>query len=110
MENKKVEPREYPFLDKSIRMERVNNVLLDVISKLSFTEICKMFREICYDQVCYYSEEHKGIIYKEDREPLNKEQACRLQRKVSTAVDIFEQSVVNKRIFEEGYLDERLGK
>lgn len=110
MNELKVKQRDYPFMDKSIRMDRVNKVLLDVIQKLSFTEICKMFREICYDQVCYYSEEHKGIIYKEDREPLNKEQACRLQRKVSTAVDIFEQSVVDKRIFEESYLDERLGK
>lgn len=101
--------RDYSFYKKEIDIDRVNTVLLEVISQLSFTEICKMFREICYDQVCYYSEEHKGIIYEEDRSQLNKEQACRLQRKVSTAVDLFEQSVVRRNEFNEDYLTERLG-
>lgn len=102
--------RKYPFYDSKINMDRVNPTLIDVISNLSFTEICKMFREICYDQVCYYSDDNKGIIYKTDRSALNREQACGLQRKVSTAVDLFEQSVVDKREFEEKYLEERLGR
>ena len=106
---KAITKRRYPFLQKGIDMERVNLQLLDVISNLSFDEICKMFREICYDQVCYYSEEHKGLMYREDRTSLNREQACRLQRKVSTAVDLYAQSVIDGREFEESYLEERLG-
>lgn len=101
--------RNYPFLRKKIDMDRVTIQLLDTISNLSFEEICKMFREICYDQVAYYSDEHKGLIYQVDRSPLNKEQACRLQRKVSTAVDLYSQSVVDGREFEESYLESRLG-
>lgn len=101
--------RNYSFMKKGIDMDRVNTQLLEVISNLSFEEICKMFREICYDQVCYYSEDSKGIIYKTDRSNINKEQACRLQRKVSTAIDLYAQSVVDAREFEEDYLTERLG-
>ena len=104
-----INDREYSFLKKEIDMSRIEKVLLYVISKLSFAEICKLFREICYDQVCYYSEDSKGIIYKQDRSALNKEQACRLQRKVSTAVDLFSQSVIDGREFDEDYLSERLG-
>lgn len=105
-----ISDRDYPFLDTKMDWKRVEPVLMYVISKLSFIEICRMFREICYDQVAYYSDEHKGLIYKQDRTPLNKEQACRLQRKVSTAIDLFSQSVVDGREFNEDYLSERLGR
>lgn len=105
-----MEKRNYSFYDKNIRMDRVNDVLIDVISQLSFYEICKMFREICYDQVAYYGEENKSIIYNGEYEQLNIEQANRLQRNVSTAVDLFSQSILGKRVFDEKYLAERIGR
>ena len=105
-----MENRNYAFNSKEIHMDRVEEVLRYTSSKLNFSEICKMFREICYDQVCYWNSDLCGIIYKDGRDNLATEQACRLQRKVSTAVDLFSQSIVDKRVFDEGYLEERLGK
>lgn len=105
-----ITPRDYSFYDKDIRIERVNKQLKEVISNLSFEEICKMFREICYDQVCYYSEDAKGHIYNDNEyTKTHIEQATYLQRKVSTAVDLYCQSIVNKNTFNEDYLRERLG-
>lgn len=105
-----MENRNYSFIDKEIHMDRVNEVLRYTCSKLNFNEVCKMFREICYDQVAYYSNDLCSHIYKDDRDKLNVEQCNRLQRKVSTAVDLFSQSLLDKRVFEESYLEERLGK
>lgn len=103
--------RDYDYLGKDLNMDRVNEVLMYVISKLNFKEICKMFREICYDQVAYYSKDMCSKIYKDEkRDRLNVEQCNRLQRKVSTAVDLYEQAIVDERTFDENYLEERLGK
>lgn len=102
--------RNKSFYSKELDIEVVEPMLMEVIKTLSFEEICKLFREVCYDQVCYYSEDNKGIIYKDESySKLNREQACRLQRKVSTAVDLFAQSIIDKREFDEDYLTERLG-
>lgn len=101
--------RDYNFFRKDINMLRVDAILKDVISFLSFEEICKMFREICYDQVSYYNDDLKGHIYKGDYERKHIEQATFLQRKISTAVDLYSQVLVNKNTFNEDYLRERLG-
>ena len=105
-----MENRNYQFLSKEFHSDRVEEVLRYTCSKLSFSEVCKMFRDICYDQVAYYSNDLCSPIYKDDkRSKLNVEQCNRLQRKVSTAVDLFEQAVVNSREFDEEYLEQRLG-
>lgn len=102
--------RDYSFFDKEVRMDRVEKQLREVASNLSFEEICKMFREICYDQVAYYSEDKKGHIYNDNEyTQTHIEQATYLQRKVSTAVDLYCQTLVNKNTFNEDYLRERLG-
>ena len=103
-----MENRNYQFHSKEFNSDRVEEVLRYTCSKLNFKEICKMFREICYDQVAYYDNEACSPIYKDDkRTELCVEQSNRLQQKVSMMVDLFEQSITDGREFDEGYLSER---
>ena len=100
-----METRNYQFISKNFDMERVNEVLKYVCSHLDFKEICKMFREICYDQVAYYNNDDCSQIYKDEkRTKVNIEQANRLQQKVSCFVDLFEQSITDYREFNEDFL------
>lgn len=100
--------RNYQFLCKEYHGDRMEEVLRYTCSKLSFKEICKMFREICYDQVAYYSNDLCSPIYKDDkRSKLCVEQSNRLQQKVSCMVDLFEQSITDGREFNEGYLEDK---
>lgn len=102
---KDIQPRK-DFYAKELNLDRVNKVLEYVISTLTLQEVLKMIREISYDMVCYYDSENKGIIYKSnDYTKLNREQACRLQRLLSGACDLFEQSIVSHREFDENYLN-----
>ena len=98
--------RRKDFYANELNMERMNEVLNFVISNLTLKEILKMIREISYDMVCYYDEDAKGIIYCDNKySELNQEQACRLQRLLSSACDLFGQSIINHREFDEGYLN-----
>lgn len=95
------------FYANEMNYERMDNQLNEVISNLTLKEILKMIREISYDMVCYYDEYNKGIIYQSDEySEINREQACRLQRLLSTACDLFAQSIIEKREFEEKYLEQ----
>lgn len=101
-----MEPRKN-FYANEMNYERMDNQLNEVISNLTLKEILKMIREISYDMVCYYDEYNKGIIYQSDEySEINREQACRLQRLLSTACDLFAQSIIEKREFEEKYLEQ----
>ena len=101
---KDIQPRK-DFYAKELNLDRVNKVLEYVISTLTLQEVLKMIREISYDMVCYYDEDLCGRIYKDkEYSELNQEQACRLQRLLSSACDLFGQSVIDKREFDEGYL------
>lgn len=101
---KDIQPRK-DFYAKELNLERMNEVLNYVIENLTLKEILKMIREISYDMVCYYDKDLCGKIYKDkEYSKLNQEQACRLQRLLSSACDLFGQSVIDKREFDEGYL------
>ena len=103
MENRK------SFYDNELNLERMEEVLSYVIGKLTLKETLKMIREISYDMVCYWDKYNKGIIYQDDDyDEEHIEQACQLQRLLSTACDLFEQSITEKRKFEDGYLDKWL--
>lgn len=100
-----MENRSYSFISKEFHSDRVEEVLRYTCSHLNFKEICKMFRDICYDQVAYYDNDLCSGIYKDEkRSKLSVEQANRLQQKVSCFVDLYEQSIVDGREFDEGYL------
>ena len=97
------------FYANELNMERMNEVLNFVISNLTLKEILKMIREISYDMICYYDEDAKGIIYNGEYNDNHRWQACQLQRLLSTACDLFEQSVVGHREFDDDYLSKWLG-
>ena len=106
-----MEKRDYSFTGSDFNLDRVNEAIVYLASNLNFKEICKVFREICYDQICYYSEDNCGLIYKNDKyTDKHKEQATYLQRKISTSVDLYEQIIDSYNTFDESYLEERLGK
>ena len=101
----KYEDRKNFYADE-MNYERMDEQLEQVIGHLTLKEILKMIREISYDMVSYYDKDNKGIIYQsDDYSENNRNQACRLQRLLSTACDLFAQSVIEKREFEEGYLE-----
>lgn len=101
-----IEPRKN-FYANEMNYQRMDNQLNEVISNLTLKEVLKMIREISYDMVCYYDEYNKGIIYQsESYSQKNREQACQLQRLLSTACDLFAQSVIEKREFDENYLEQ----
>lgn len=103
-----MEPRKN-FFANELNLDRMNEVLNDVISKLTLKEILKMVREICYDMVYYNGEDNCGVIYRDGKySNKNIEQACQLQRMVSTACDLFGQSIINHREFDDGYLNKWL--
>ena len=97
------------FYANELNMERMNEVLNFVISNLTLKEILKMIREISYDMVCYYDEDAKGIIYNGKYNENHRWQAFQLQRLLSSACDLFEQSVVSHREFDDKYLSKWLG-
>ena len=97
------------FYANELNMERMNEVLNFVISNLTLKEILKMIREISYDMVCYYDEDAKGIIYNGKYNENHRWQAFQLQRLLSSACDLFEQSVVGHREFDDDYLSKWLG-
>ena len=99
-----IKPRK-DFYAKELNLDRMNKVLEYVINTLTLQEILKMIREISYDMVSYWDKENCARIYKDKSySKLNQEQACRLQRLLSSACDLFGQSIINKREFDEGYL------
>ena len=101
---KDIQPRKH-FYAKELNLDRMNKVLEYVINTLTLQEILKMIREISYDMVCYYDKDLCSKIYKDKSyNKLNQEQACRLQRLLSSACDLFGQSIIDKREFDEGYL------
>ena len=102
---KDIQPRK-DFYAKELNLDRMNKVLEYVISTLTLKEILKMVREISYDMVCYYDEYNKGVIYCDNKySELNQEQACRLQRLLVASCDLFGQSIINHREFDESYLN-----
>lgn len=100
----KLEPRK-SFYEDELNMDRVNIAIEHIASNLTLKEALKLIREISYDMVSYWDKENCARIYKDKSySKLNQEQACRLQRLLSGACDLFGQSVINKREFDEGYL------
>lgn len=111
-QDKILDTRDYEFYSKDFNEERWTNIMTYACTRGNFKEICKAFREICYDQIGYYDSELHGKIY-DDEEKYPREvidQATYLQRKISTAVDLYEQCITDGRAFEWEYLYEKLGK
>lgn len=102
MENRK------DFFGNYIDLERANMMKKKLAEKCTLKEILWIIRNISYDMVAYYNAEHCGIIYKsESYNQMQREQACQIQRDLSTCCDLFGQSIIDKREFEEEYINHR---
>lgn len=97
-----IEPRKDFYADE-MNYDRMENELEKVVGNLTLAEVLKMVREISYDMV-RYDDNFKGVIYNGNYTENGQYQACRLQRLLSAACDLFGQSVINRRVFEDGYL------
>ena len=94
------------FYANEMNYERMESKLEDVCKNLTLAEILKMIREISYDMVAYYDENNKGIIYNDESySKQNQWEACQLQRLLSSACDMFGQSIIEHREFGDGYLN-----
>lgn len=104
--------RDYSFNSEHFEHKVWANIMTYACTRGSFKEVCKAFREICYDQVSYADEDNHGVIYDDEKKyPQEvREQATYLQRKISTAVDLYEQCITDGRSFEWSYLEDRLGR
>ena len=97
------------FYADEMNYDRMEYQLENIAKELTLKEVLKMVREICYDMVYYNGKDNCGIIYKDKKySKKNIEQACQLQRLVSTACDLFGQSIINHREFDDGYLNKWL--
>lgn len=89
------------FFSTEINMFRVTDFIMVTIQHLSLLEILKMIREIGYDMVRPESQ-----LYHLERgyTSLNIEQANNLYNQLRSICDLFGQSIVNKREFNQEYL------
>lgn len=92
------------YYGKEFNLDRAQEIMMWLISKCSFKEICWIYRNIAYDMVAYWDQNNKSKIYDGSYSELNIEQANRLQQGISSLVDLFEQSTTDKREFDEDYL------
>lgn len=101
-----MEERQGSFYANELNMDKVEQTIEFMASHLTLKECLKTIREISYDMVSYYDENNKAHIYQDDAySPLNREQACQLQRMLATACDLFGQSIIEHREFNESYLN-----
>ena len=96
--------REDFYTDRSIDINKLKTVWDTLESKCNYKEIMWLFRNFAYEAVRYSSKDDCGPIYQEGYSNLTMEQANRFQQQISTVVDLFTQSVVDRREFNEDYL------
>lgn len=92
------------FYSNELDINKASEVTLKLISECNLKEIIWILRQIIYDQVAYWDNSNKSIIYKGGYSETTIEQANRFQQQLSTLLDLFEQSIVDKRAFDEDYL------
>lgn len=99
-------PSRKDYYAREINLNRANELLTLLISKCTFKEINWIYKSLAYDLVSYYDQNTKARLYDGTHTDLNVEQANRLQQQLSSITDLFEQSVIDKREFNEDYLKE----
>lgn len=93
------------FYENELNMDRVEEAIGYLAENLTLKECLKAIRKISYDMVAYYGEDNCAAIYKDGRHNKHvQEQACRIQRGLSTMCDLFAQSVIQVNEFDDDYL------
>ena len=94
------------FLSNELNVVRAYDTLEYLVKKCTLKEILWIIRNISYDMVSYWDKDNCGIIYKSEKySKINREQACQIQRDLSTCCNLFGQSIIDKREFEENYIN-----
>ena len=93
------------FYANEFDLDRMNEILDIAIEHLTLREILKLVRHVSYDMTCYYGDDLKGVIYNGEYSQLHIEQATTLQREIRTMCDLFNQSVVGKREFDQKHFE-----
>lgn len=92
------------FYENIIDMKNVEEAIHYLAENLTFTEILKVIREISSDMVCYYGDDSKGYVYTGGHSEANIIQATNLQRALRDICDLFNQSLIQKREFDDDYV------
>jgi len=104
-----MEDKKDRLFEKEMDMKKVMEGIYNLLENYTMKEIMKMMREISYDVVSYYGPSQKGQIYDGSYSEINVEQASRIQQRLRDMADLFTQSVVDHREFDEEYLRKYLG-
>ena len=91
------------FYANELDMDRVMEMLKAVSSQLTLRESLKMMREMVYDMTSWWSEDSKGVVYNGDYSENHIWQATMLGNGLRSLADVFNQSIVDKREYEEDY-------
>lgn len=94
------------FYAKELDMNRVNEMIGVVASHLTLKEVLKMTREIIYDMTSYYDSDTCGVVYNGSNGDYSKKnvwQATMIGNGARALLDYFQQSIVNKNVFDDGY-------
>lgn len=107
-----LDKREGSFYEDSLNMDTVENILKYSCQVANFKEVSKMYREVSYDQIAYWSEDSHSPIYDhpEKYSELDIENLTFLQKKISTAIDLYTQMLVQGNHFDRKYLEDQLGR
>jgi len=107
-----LDKREGSFYEDSLNMDTVENILKYSCQVANFKEVSKMYREVSYDQIAYWSEDSHSPIYDhpEKYSDLDIENLTFLQKKISTAIDLYTQMLVQGNHFDRKYLEDQLGR
>lgn len=88
-------------------LEKVFKYKDELQNNMTFEEIVKCFREILYEPISYWDENHNGIIYDGTYNNAQIEQATRIQQRLSTCLDLYNQIISSHREFDESYLKDK---
>jgi hypothetical protein len=102
------EDRKSFYAPNEFNLDREQEGIMTIISHCNLAETLKAFRDITYDQVSYFGDDAKGVIYNGKYSDEQIDQATKLQRTISGAADMLGQIILNGMTFDEGYAKMRI--
>ena len=86
-------------------MDRTMEMLKVVSGQLTLRESLKMMREMVYDMTSWWSDDNKGIVYNGEYSEDHIWQATMLGNGLRALADVFNQSIVDKREYDQDYFE-----
>ena len=91
------------FYANELNMDRMFEMLKAVSGQLTLRESLKMMCEMVYDMTSYWSDDNKGIVYNGEYSEDHIWQATMLGNGLRALADVFNQSIVEKREYDQDY-------